>query len=67
MNKFIIGFVLLKQKENSEVVFNCRCIFVRVQLWHCRLFALSDCKDPAFYDDFKLSHDDCCNRCELLA
>ena len=25
---------------------------------HCRLFALSDCKDPAFYDDCKHSHDD---------
>ena len=34
---------------------------------HCRLFALSDCKDPAFYDDCKHSHDDCCDRCELLA
>ncbi|XP_068741967.1 uncharacterized protein [Montipora capricornis] len=33
----------------------------------CRLFALSDCKDPAFYDDCKHSHDDCCDRCELLA
>ena len=34
---------------------------------HFRLFALSDCKDPAFYDDCKHSHDDCCHRCELLA
>ena len=33
----------------------------------CRLFALSDCKDPAFYDDCKHSNDDCCDRCELLA
>ena len=34
---------------------------------HCRLFALSDCKDPAFCDGCKHSHDDCCDRCELLA
>ena len=31
---------------------------------HCRLFALSDCKGPAFYDDCKHSHDDCCDRFE---
>lgn len=34
---------------------------------HCRLFALSDCKDLSFYDDSKHSHDDCCDYCELLA
>ena len=34
---------------------------------HWRLFALSDCKDPAFYDECKHGHEDCFDRCELLA
>lgn len=58
MYKFILGFFFLSlnRKRTQKSFSIAGACFVAD---HCRLFALSDCKDPAFYDDAKHSHDDC--------